>query len=213
LSAVVIFTAVSALTFLTACEKKEEAAKSTTVLAKPTSIDQQVDNVAKEVKETPAAYQDFLQQMIDVACRNNPGLALQVEQYATEEAKQQITELVKDARKASAATKQYEDQLKTKAQSANLLGQQLADLRQENARLGEAKNVNVKKIDDQGAEIASLTSKVSGLQTQLANAKKWDDKTQGLFATEPLHDKDNNKGSVVYRPVYCLPSSGKLLKN
>ncbi len=76
-----------------AASSKEGSGKGT----QSVTINQQADNVAKMVKENPIAYQEFLQKMVDIACRNNPGLALQIEQYATVETQRRMEQLSKDA--------------------------------------------------------------------------------------------------------------------
>ena len=192
-SVILAIATISALLFLTACEKKEKAVPSYeqgftkgVQSVKPISINQQAENVAKMVKENPIAYQEFLQKMVDIACRNNPGLALQVEQYASAKTKRQMEQLLEDASVQKLAEQKSKiDSLNDWVSISRMdladMQKQIVGLRQENASL-KTTNAVIAPLQEQAGKSDKL---ILALRKELADADSKYNKLAKLLGKDP----------------------------
>lgn len=55
------------------------------------------DSIKQELEKDPASVQRFLQEMVDLAVKKYPGMAIQVEKYASEEVKKEVERWKNDA--------------------------------------------------------------------------------------------------------------------
>lgn len=126
------------------------------------SVEKQIENVSKIIRENPTSVRNFLQEAVDIAVQKSPGMAIQVERYASEEVKKEMEKLRREAGVEKLLVKEKE--ITTLKEEKRILDQDFADLVGANEKLkkeipalrAEIDQLKMKKADPVATESASV---------------------------------------------------------
>jgi len=157
------------------------------------------DLFEQELKNDPAKIQEFVQKVVDMAVKNHPGMAIQVESYASEELKKQMQELrdkseVRSLLILDSEKKELEKQiavLKEKADKCDSLEKQLSDAIRKNEQL----SANQEGFDQLQIEHNNLKARIDAIETEGAPVAVWNDWVATVCFFEIINIKTEKKCS------------------
>jgi hypothetical protein len=157
------------------------------------------DLFEQELKKDPAKIQEFTQKVVDMAVKKHPGMAIQVESYASEELKKQMQELrerseIQSLLRLDAEVMELKKQitvLKEKADRCDSLEQQLSDAVKKNEQLSASQE----GFGQLQIEYNNLKARVDAIEIEGAPVVVWNDWAATACFFEIINIKTEKKCS------------------
>ncbi|MFA4871851.1 MAG: hypothetical protein WC610_02215 [Patescibacteria group bacterium] len=133
------------------------------------TINKLANVIRNEVGKNPQAMEPFLQEIIDLATKAGPGMALLLQDYANEAVKQEMTRLRQESNMVKLAEK--EKQIETLKTELGKLKTAQGEKDQKNKEENNRLKTETGRLKDIAQERDKLASSVTALQTELEQLK------------------------------------------